>query len=93
MPVDSQEELKKAHHNWIEDELAKSQLIRDSKWTQSIAVGDKTFVKEIKKRLGIRSKGRKIFEEENNDYQLRDRQAQYGEEIRNLHHRDIDLNA
>jgi REP element-mobilizing transposase RayT len=89
LPVESQEELKEAHHNWIEDELEKSQLIRDSKWTSSLAVGDKSFVKQIKKQLGIRSKGRKIIEEED-DYQLRDRQAQYGEGIQNLHYWDLD---
>ena len=92
LPVESQEELKEAHRNWIEDELEKSQLIRDSKWTQSIAVGDKSFVKQIKKQLGIRSKGRKIIEEDD-DYQLRDKQAQYGDGIQNLHYWDIGLNA
>jgi hypothetical protein len=39
-------------------------------------VGDKSFVEQIKKRLGIRSKGRKILEEED-DYQLRERQTGY----------------
>jgi putative transposase len=92
LPVESQEELKEAHRNWIEDELEKSQLIRDSKWTQSIAVGDKSFVKQIKKQLGIRSKGRKIIEEDD-DYQLRDKQAQYGDAIQNLYYWDIGLNA
>lgn len=92
LPVESQEELKEAHRNWIEDELEKSQLIRDNKWTQSIAVGDKSFVKQIKKQLGIRSKGRKIIEEDD-DYQLRDKQAQYGDGIQNLHYWDIGLNA
>jgi putative transposase len=75
--------LKKAHHKWIEEELKKSQLVRQSKWTQSIAVGDKSFVKQIEKRLGIRSKGRKILEDEDN-YQLRDRQTRYGDETQNL---------
>lgn len=79
--------------DWVEEILKIGSNQRDSKWTESIAVGDKWFVKEIKKQLGIRSKGRKIVEEENNDYQLRDRQVQYGEEIRNLHYWDIDLNA
>ena len=44
--------------------MEKSQLVRNSKWTQSIAVGDKSFVKQIKKQLGIRSKGRKIIEDD-----------------------------
>ena len=76
LSLESKDELKKAHHKWIEEELKKSQLVRQSKWTQSIAVGDKSFVEQIKERLGIRSKGRKILEEED-DYQLRERQTGY----------------
>jgi putative transposase len=78
LPIESKDELKQAHYQWIEEELKKSQLVRQSKWTQSIAVGEKSFVEQIKKRLGIRSKGRKILEEED-DYRLRDRQSGYGE--------------
>ena len=89
LPIESQDELKHAHLKWIDAELEKSQLIRQSKWTQSIAVGDKSFVKQIQKRLGIRSKGRKILEDED-DYQLRDRQAQYGDVNQNLHYWDLD---
>jgi len=76
--IESHDELKKSHQKWIEEELKKSQMVRQSKWTQSIAVGDKSFVEQTKKRLGIRSKGRKILEEEN-DYQLSDRQTGYGD--------------
>jgi hypothetical protein len=60
----------------------------NSKWSQSIAVGDKSFVKQIKKRLGIRSKGRKIIEDED-DYQLRDGQIRYGTGTQNLHYWDL----
>ena len=60
MQIESQNDLKKAHQ----------------KWTESIAVGDKSFVEQIKERLGIRSKGRKILEEED-DYQLCERQTGY----------------
>jgi putative transposase len=78
LPIESKDELKQAHYKWIEEELKKSQLVRQSKWTQSIAVGEKSFVEQIKKRLGIRSKGRKILEDEGG-YQLGDRQTDYGE--------------
>ena len=88
LSIESQEALKEAHRKWIEEELEKSQLIRQSKWTQSIAVGDKSFVKQIKDRLGFRSKGRKIIEEDD-DFQLRDGQIRYGNGSRNLHHWDL----
>ena len=40
-------------------------------------MGDKSFVNNVKERLGFRSKGRKITIEED-DYQLRDGQTGYG---------------
>jgi len=89
LPVESQYELKEAHRKWIEAELEKAQLIRQSKWTQSIAVGDKSFVMQFKKQLGIRSKGRKVIEEDD-DYQLRDGQAGYGDGAQNLHYWELD---
>ncbi len=49
-----------------------------SKWTQSIAVGDKSLLEQIKERLGIRTKGRKIFESDD-EYQLREGQTVYGD--------------
>jgi len=78
LPIESQDELKESHRKWIEKEMKKSQMVRQSKWTNSIAVGDKSFVEQIKERLGIRSKGRKIFENED-DYQLRDGKTRYGD--------------
>ena len=35
---------------------------RDGIWTESIAVGSRVFVETVKGRLGIRAKGRKVFE-------------------------------
>ena len=74
LPLESKDELdklKEAHHKCLEEELNKSQMVRQSKWTQSMAVGDKSFVEQIKKRFGICSKDRRILEEEDG-YQLRD---------------------
>ena len=71
-------DLKEAHGKWIEEALKKPMVVRDSKWTQSIAVGDKSFVEQIKQRLGIRAKGRKIHGSED-EYQLRERQSSFGD--------------
>jgi putative transposase len=89
LPFETRDELKQAHRKWIDERLEKSQLVRQSKWTQSIAVGDKSFVEQIKKRLGISSKGRKILEDED-DYQLRDGQTRYDERIQNYFPWDLD---
>jgi hypothetical protein len=34
---------------------------KENKWTQSIAVGSKTFIEKMKETLGFRAKGRKII--------------------------------
>ena len=44
LSLESKNELKKAHHKWIEEELKKPQLVRQSKWTQNFAVGYMYFV-------------------------------------------------
>ena len=70
-------QAKKRYRKWIEVALKESELTRQSKWTQSIAVGDKSFLEHIKERLGIRAKGRRI--KKNGDtYQLREPVAAYG---------------
>ena len=69
-------DLKSAHREWIEEALKNSKVVRESKWTQSIAVGDKSFIDQIKDRLGIRAKGRKIHGSED-EYQLREGQTDY----------------
>lgn len=53
-------------------------LISDpNRWTQSIAVGDKSFLDQIKDRLGMRAKGRKVHGSED-EYHLREGQTDYG---------------
>jgi putative transposase len=34
---------------------------KENKWTQSIAVGSKTFIEKMQEALGFRAKGRKII--------------------------------
>ena len=78
LQIENSVDLKQAHREWIEEALKKSKVVRDSKWTQSIAGGDKSFLEQIKERLGIRAKGRKIHGSED-EYQLRERQTNYGD--------------
>jgi putative transposase len=77
LQIENFADLKEAHRKWIEEALKKSKVVRQSKWTQSIAVGDKSFLEQIKDCLGIRAKGRKIHGSED-EYQLREGQADYG---------------
>ncbi len=78
MQIESLADLKDAHRKWTEEALKTSEVVRENKWTQSIAVGDRSFLEQIKDRLGIRAKGRKIHGSED-EYQLREGQADYGD--------------
>jgi len=61
-------ELSTIHRNgilagiWVEEILKTKNYVRESKWSQSIAVGSKSFVEGIKEKLGILAKGRKVGE-------------------------------
>jgi len=54
------ESFREAHRTWIEAEIEKVDCRRKAYWTESIAVGGKEFVKEIKDRLAPKVIGRKI---------------------------------
>ena len=49
---------------------------RDGKWTESIAVGSKSFIETTIKRLGIKARGRKIFGNDKS-YELREPAVPY----------------
>jgi hypothetical protein len=78
LQIENFTDLKEAHREWIEEALKKSKVVRERKWTQSIAAGDKSFLEKIKDRFGIRAKGRKIHGSED-EYQLREGHADYGD--------------
>ncbi len=66
-----------AHKRWIESSLKMDKPERENHWSQSIAVGGKSFVKEVKKSLGFKVKGRSVTGGKG-DYQLREDVANFG---------------
>jgi putative transposase len=78
--ISTVDELKNSHKNWVEEILKTKNYVRESKWSQSIAVGSKSFVEGIKEKLGIRAKGRKVGESEES-YHLREAQAPYNSDF------------
>ena len=60
----------------MEESLANGEKIRESDWTEAVAVGSKTFVETVKEQLGIRVRGRKVPEEQAK-YQLREPLSAY----------------
>lgn len=52
--------FQEAHRNLVEESLC-NKTSRQSWWSESIAVGSELFVDTIKRRLGLRAKGRKVL--------------------------------
>ena len=71
------DDLKQAHSKWVESEIQTDNSGKENKWTQSIAVGSKTFVETMKEALGFRAKGRKIISADDS-FELREVIAPYG---------------
>ena len=61
----------------VDEEIATMNQTRDSKWTESIAVGSERFIDATKNLLGIKEKGRKIIGS-GKSYKLREPSAPYG---------------
>ncbi len=59
--IPSIEELRRSHIGWVEEALVRKEQGRESKWTEGIAVGSRDFVDVIKRGLGMRAKGRRIY--------------------------------
>jgi len=71
-PLDEYKELKTTHQNLISETLEKKgKLTREEKWTERIAVGSRSFVKDIKNKLGFKGKYRPISKE-NESWEIRE---------------------
>ncbi len=57
--IDDSDRLSEVYQGWVEDVLDRDKNSREAKWTQSIAVGDKYFVEQVKDKLGFKAIGRK----------------------------------
>ncbi|MCX5906880.1 MAG: hypothetical protein NTY64_06760 [Deltaproteobacteria bacterium] len=76
LQVKSFREVQDLSRSWVTEALASQNYFRESRWTDSIAVGTEGFVKATRARLGIKAKGRKVVGE-NGSYQLKDPETAY----------------
>ncbi len=58
--TDGPNALAENHRQWIDEALKNDSSQRESKWTESIAVGSKPFIKQTKAQLQSRTRGREI---------------------------------
>ena len=70
-------DLKDVHYKWVEGAIQTDNFKKEHKWTQSIAVGSKTFIEKMKVTLGYRAKGRKIIAADGT-FELREVIAPFG---------------
>jgi len=60
----------------VEEHLADGAKKRQDEWTDSVAVGSKSFIEPVKANLGFRARGREVIES-SEWYQLRECLATY----------------
>lgn len=76
LDFDSLEYFKTSHSKWLDEALQIDNHDRDSKWSQSIAVGSEGFVKKIRQELGLRAIHRKA-NQISNGFELREPEFSY----------------
>jgi len=54
------EPFRNDYRGWVEEVLQEGKTVREALWTESIAVGSKGFIEEMKEKLGFKAKGRQI---------------------------------
>ena len=65
------EGLQECYRGWVDEAVRSHKRDRESKWTESVAVGSKHFVEATKERLGMKAKWRKVLGA-NGTYELRE---------------------
>jgi len=76
MGVSGLEQLQQACREQVEAAIGQRQLERQSRWSESLAVGSQTYVEAIRNQLGPRARARDIIPT-GGGYQLRERDAAY----------------
>ncbi len=76
LDVEPNKRLTDYHLRCVKEILRHDQIRRDSKWTESIVVGDKEFVMETKYKLGAQGIGRKPVKTPTG-YELKESQSPY----------------
>jgi putative transposase len=70
------ESFASAHRKWVQATLQEIDAKRESRWTQSIAVGSRPFIERIKRAMGAMAKGRSVQPTEG-AFELREAQSAY----------------
>ena len=69
-------ELQERRREWVDKTVESQSQARESRWSESIAIGSKRFIETTKEKLGIKAKGRQVVGM-NGTYELREPAAPY----------------
>jgi len=70
--------FRRFYNKCLDDKLKSYAISRESKWTESLAVGSQEFIELFKEELGNRAGSRNIIQSDNNKtYELREEQLSY----------------
>ena len=69
--------LQAAHYRWVESSLQGNETERQGRWSDSIAVGSKSFIKEVKMKLEVKAKWRSV-KGSHDDYELKETVSNFG---------------
>lgn len=62
--INSLDEFQRQHYQWVTNELESGITKRNTSWSESIAIGSEGFIHKINVSLGLKSKHRKIVEQD-----------------------------
>ena len=71
------DELSRSYKGWVNEILRSGESARESKWTESVAVGNIEFIGKVREELGIRAAGRNIIKS-GDSYALKEPGVFYG---------------
>ncbi|ABQ27059.1 transposase [Geotalea uraniireducens] len=77
------EQFAEQHRQWVHEAINNGKNQRESCWTESIAVGSSGFIEETKAKLGIKAAGRRIAEQQEDRFVLKEEHAPYNAGFRN----------
>ena len=64
-------DFQQAHHQWVEIALRDELVVRDTRWSEAVAVGNLAFVEKVKSELGAKALHREL-EQIDGTYALRE---------------------
>jgi len=70
-------DFQRNHRQWVEQGLENGVMMRDDRWSESIAVGRREFVEKVGDELGVRAAHRDVIEADG-VYTLREQAEAYG---------------